>query len=398
MKKSIFLILLFSILVLFQIKCQAAEMTTLTEMIKKNIDDAHEGLSDAQDLFKNIPTYIKQASFTESLSIAIEEEEKGGVWFNFGYLGHGLLNKPFSGFETKIDFVKVPDWLESIFKDTLIKLGFGRIINVSPQDEFLIKFILLILDKKNQKISSRQFVPELFFIFYRLALVEDFEGIDSLLKSATGPFASLIGKIKVNNKPVTEFLNKYWDNFKSVVNYDFAIESKSAFELTKEELIESNDWKTISKISFAIGLKTSIEYYVEREKFINTTDGKQLLEQISLAATKKEKLKKLKEFNQVMPGYNKIVTDTKNRLKGFLVRIKGIRTLINKLREKLSPILDPFFNDIGLPLDLVWPELDNEGVAEVENLYEDEDEEFVFEDDFGGDDVFGSGDFDFNEF
>ncbi len=397
MKKNIIILsfLLFPVLVLSQAQGQRSKMPTLTEIIQKNIDDAHETLRNVQDLFKHIPTYIKQASFTESLSIAIEKEGEGGIWFNFGYLGHGLLNKPFMGFETKIDFVKVPDWLEGIFKDTLVKLGFGRIINVSPQDEFLIKFILLILDKKNQKINSRQFVTELFFIFYRLALVEGFEGIDSLLKSTTGPFATLIGKIKVNNKPVTEFLNKYWDDFKSVVNYDFAIESKSAFELTKEELIESNDWKTISKISFAIGLKTVVEYYAAREKFINTEDGKQLFEQISLAATKKEKLKKLKEFNNAMPGYNKIVTDTRNRLKGFLTRIKSIRTIINKLREKLRPVLDPFFEGIGLPLDLVWPELDNDDTGKVEELYEDE--EPVFEDDFGGDD-FGGDDFEFDDF
>ena len=398
MKKTIVILffLLFPILVLSQAQYQFSKMPTLTEMIKKNIDDAHEGLSYAQDLFKHIPMYIKQASFTGSLSIAIEKEGEGGIWFDFGYLGHGLLNKPFTGFETKIDFVKVPDWLEGIFKDTLVKLGFGRIINVSPQDEFLIKFILLTLDTKNQKINSRQFVTELFFIFYRLALVEDFEGMDSLLKSATGPFASLIGKIKVNNKPVTEFLNKYWDNFKSVVNYDFVIENKAAFELTKEELIESNDWKTISKISFAIGLKTAVEYYAEREKFINTTDGKQLLSQISAAQTKKEKLKKLREFNDAMPGYNKIFNDTRNRLKGFLTRIKGIRTFINKFREKLQPVLGSFFDAIGLPFDLVWPELDNDDTGKVEELYEGE--EPAFDDDLSGDDAFGSGGFDFDEF
>ena len=122
-----------------------------------------------------------------------------------------------------------------------------------------------------------------------------------------------------------------------------------------------------------------------------------MLEQVKSSTTKKERLKKLEKlekFNEAMPGYNKIVADTKNRLKGFLIRIKGVRGFINKLRAKLSPILEPFFDDIGLPFDLVWPELTDKDVEDATQLYEGE--EFVFEDDFG-DDAFGAGGFDFTE-
>ncbi len=392
MKKIIFLILLFPVLILFNVQAQTTKMPTLTEMIKKNINDSHEGLKQAQDLFQHISKYRQPASFIDSTSLAIEKEGEGGIWFDFGYVGHGPVNLPFTGFETRIDFVKVPDWLEAAFKNALVGLGFGRIINVTSQDEFLIKFILLSSEKKKKTINSRQFVTEFFFILYRLALVKEFPGMDALLKSTTGPFADLIGNIKVNNKTVNEFLKEYWSNFQSVVNYDFAIENKAAFELKKEDLIESNDWATILKISFAIGLKTAVEYYAAREKFVQTPNGKQSLDQVKLATTKVERLKKLRAFNKAMPGFKTIVTDTKNRLKGFLRRIKGVKTFIGKLRKKLSPILDPFFEAIGLPLELVWPKLDD--IGKVETLYEGE--EFVFEDDFG-DDVFGAGGFDFTE-
>lgn len=395
MKKFIILLVISLVpaFILSQPQAKTFKMPSLTEMIKKNIDDAHQGLKQAQDLFQHISKYKQPASFTDSISLAIEKKDEGGIWFDFGYRGHGLVNRPFTGFETRIDLVKVPDWLEFAFKNALIGLGFGRIINVSPQDEFLIKFVLLSLDKRNKKISSRQFITELFFIFYRLALVKDFPGMDSFLKSITSPFADLIGNIKVNNKTVNEFLNAAWNSFKSIVNYDFKIETKAAFELKKVDLIESNDWKKIVKISLAIGLKTAIQYYAAREKFVQTDNGKQLLDQVKSAQKKKDRLKKRLEFNKVMPGYNKIVSDARNRLKGFLRRIKGIRTFMGKLRDKLSPLLDPFFESIGLPFDLVWPKL--EEIEDTTKLYEGE--EFLFEEDFGGDDVFGAGDFDFTE-
>ncbi|MBD3273117.1 hypothetical protein GF385_02085 [Candidatus Dependentiae bacterium] len=368
---------------------------SLQDIIKQDIRDTKEGLNQIKNLLKNFSKYIKKSSYLESSRILIEKEDEGKIIFNFGYKGHGDLNKPYEGFATKIDFKKVPSWLQEILKQNLSSLGFERLINVNPKDEFFIKFVLLVLDKKNNKINLHRFFAELIFIFYRLALIKDFQGMDIFLKNLSGPFADLIGDIKVKNKKLSAFLNEYWEHFKFIVNYDFAVEDKLSFEITKEDLIESNDWRKISKISFAIGLRTVIDYYKAREEFIKTSEGKKLLEKINSAPNKKEKFARILEFNKSMDEYKRIVRETRNRIIGFLRRIKGIRKFWNKVIDKIRPNLEPFFEEVGIPFELIFPKLDElEDINNIEELYKEED--IIFESNFENDPF--SSDFEFSDF
>ncbi|KKP24723.1 MAG: hypothetical protein SZ59_C0001G0041 [candidate division TM6 bacterium GW2011_GWF2_28_16] len=316
------------------------QVPSLVELIKKDISDASVALKDVQDFFKNINLYIKKASYKDSFEIAIDKQGSGGIFLNFGYSGCGDLTKPFTGFETEIDFVNLADWLDLAFKNSLVLLGFDRFIHVKPQDEFLIKLVLLCVDKKNNIISSQEFITELFFLFYRLAKVETFvqKDFDKIFDNV---FFKIISGIKIGKISLKDYLNKFWNNFNSIVNYDFKLDLKPAFELTKQDLIKTSEVNKIVMEISAIGLKTAIEHKIDKENYLN---------------------------------------NTKIKLKGFLRRIIGIRKNFNKINSKIKPILQPFFNAVGLPYDVVFPKFEDLGdISQIESLYQQElaqDQEF----------------------
>ncbi|MCG2756714.1 hypothetical protein L6269_04485 [Candidatus Dependentiae bacterium] len=275
--------------------------------------------------------------------------------------------------------VDVPEWLNDAIESTLVKLKFDSFMNISAKNEFLIKLILLFKDQKNKLILANQFTTELFFIMYRLALIKDFTGIESFLKENSF-FLQLISGIKIgkNKTNLKNYLNKEWINFQDIVNYKFEIELKP--ELEKQDLIKSNDTKTITKIVSAIGLKTSIDYYIAREKFLKTDIGKNLDLKIVNAISLKEKILARQIFTKSLPEYNTILSETQNKIMGFLRRIEGIRNNWNQFVDKIKPYLEPFFDDIGLPFDLIVRKFENLDEKDKSQL---DDSQIVFDPELG---------------
>lgn len=378
---------------------QLEGVPTLTEVIKNDLKDAKQGLSEALDLFKNMKTYFKATSYINSNNVAVEKVGQGGIYFDFGYRSHGELTSPFIGFKTKVDFEKVPDWLEVAFVNTLTSpdLGFNSIINVSAKNEFLIKLILLFNDAKKRLINAKEVTTELLFLFYRLALVKEVNDFKSFFEGDNNLIYKIISSIKINGKSITNFLDNYWTNFNEIVNYDFYLEEGDPYSITANDLIESDDWATIFKISSAIGLRTSIDYYKAREKFLKTPKGLELNLKITNATTKKEKLKFRKEFMKAMPEYAKIIDNVQKRVHGFLRRIKGIRKNWNQFIEKIRPTLEPFFDSIGLPFDLIIRNFDDlDDMDASERFYDDS--AIIFDEDSSEIDFYGEEDFSFTDF
>jgi hypothetical protein len=361
---------------------QLAEVPSLKDIIMDDLNNAENALTTFKGLLGNIKTAFQNSSYFDSINVAIVKEGEGGIYLDYGYIDHGDLLKPFTGFKTKVDFNKVPEWLQVAFVNTLAGMGFDSIINISPQNEFLIKLILLLNDVSKKIATPRQALTELMFLFYRLAQVEKIDSFESFFKSESNLIYNVISSAKVNGKSLDLILDDYWKNYKEIVTYDFKIEESNPTIWKKEYLIESNDWATILKVASAIGLRTSVEYYQARQEFINKQPQKaqELNEKIINATSKKERFDARKEFLQAMPGYEKIKEDTIKRTRGFLIRIKGIRDYWNKFIKKIQPTIEPFFDSIGLPFDLIVRSFsDLENFDDIDDMYVDTD--IIFDED-----------------
>lgn len=361
---------------------QLAKVPSLKGIIVNDLDNAKKALGVIRELLKNIRIYFKKSSYFDAIDIAIEKEGEGGIYLDFGYVGHGNLLNPFSGFKTKVKFNEVPVWLEVAFMNTLAGMGFNSIVNVSAQNEFLIKLILLLSDVYKKTVMSHQAISELMFLFYRLAQVEEIKSFNDLFKSKNNLIYKVISSVQVNGKPLDKMLDDYWRNYKEIVTYDFKIEESNPTTWKKEYLIKSNNWKMILKVASAIGLKTSVEYYQAKQEFITKQPqiAQKLNEKIENAKNKKERFEAKKEFLQAMPEYEKIRDKTQERTRRFLIRIKGIRDYWNEFIKKIRPVIEPFFDSLGLPFDLIVRSFsDLENVAVVDDMYVNTD--IIFDED-----------------
>ncbi|MFH1462044.1 MAG: hypothetical protein ABIF12_03805 [bacterium] len=376
---------------------QLTGIPSIVEIIKNDIQDAKDGLMTLKELLENIKIYFKSSSYITSTNISIIKEGEGGIYFDFGYSDHGDLLKPFSGFKTRVDLNKVPDWLDVAFVNTLAGMGFDSIINVSPQNEFLIKFILLLNDTAKKNLTVRQAITEIVFLFYRLALVKDVNSFKSFFDGENDLIYKIISSVKVNGKKFDLILDEYWINFKEIVNYDFKIEKSNPYAWKPEYLIESDDWGKILKIASAVGLRTSVDYYAAREKFLKTEKGQILNLRIMNSKNQKEQIDAKKEFVKSMPEYQDILQKTQKITRGFLTRIKGVRKYWNEFVEKIRPVLDPFFESLGLPFDLIVGKFsDLENIDHVEDMYSDS--SIVFDSDTSDIDFYGTDSFDITDF
>lgn len=375
---------------------------TLTNILKKDVAIAKQDLSEAKALLKNIKTDFKETlktvSYIDSTKIDIKKDGQDEICFNFGYASHGVLTLPFTGFKTKVDFKKVPDWLETAFIKTLTSTGFSSIINISPENEFLLKLVLLFNDTKKKLITKTKMMTELLFLFYRLSLVKDFNGVKSLLGGDNNLIYKIISTISFDGQPITSLLDKYWAYSNDIINYDFSLEEGDPNNLTPDDIIKANDKKTIIKISAAILLRTAIDYYKAQAKFLKTNAGKNLNLKIKAATKKREKLKLRKEFAKALPQYQDILSETQLRVHGFLRRIDGIRKNWNKFVDTIRPILKPFFDSIGLPFDMIIRKYSDIGTTSTpeEDFYDDS--EMIFDEDSSGIDFNAEENNDFDDF
>lgn len=376
---------------------QLTGVPSLVEIITNDIQKAKQGLTVLTELIKNIKTYFKKTTYLNGTSIAITKEGEGGIWFDFGYQMHGDLSKPFAGFKTRLDMNKIPGWLDVAFLNTFAGMGFNSIINISASNEFLIKLFLLFNDVKNKLIFPKEARTEIFFLLYRLALVKDVNSFELFFELENNLIYKVVSSVKVNGKPFSDILDNYWKNFREIVNYDFKIELSNSSSWVPEYLIETNDWAKILKISSAIGLKSAVDYYAARDKFLNTQKGQELNLKIIDAQNKKDKYAAIKEFTKAMPEYQELLNDIQKKTYGFLKRIKGIRTYWNEFVVKIQPTLDPFFKSIGLPFDLVVRDFDDlENIDAIENLYGDS--SVLFDPESGSVDFYGVESFDVTDF
>jgi hypothetical protein len=320
---------------------------------KEQIQKANKSLDDIKSVLQSFPEKIKKASYLDTKSIDITETGIGGIVLDFGYVGHGPLNIGFSGFDTKLDFVAIPNWLENAVKNALSDIGFEWATGFSPVDEFLIKLVLLLQDKSTQKILTGQFVAQLLFLMVRLSKTPEFRNISDLLVHVPTIVQKLINSFKIKGKSIINYLNDFWQNFDWMVHYNFEIEEKDVTELQDQDLLGGKDFMVMIKTFLAIALQAAVERAVG-----DLEEGE-------------------------------IKDEVKIRVKGLIQRIKGYKQLREKLMKKLQPIIDPLlesvgfsFNDIvSMDTEVVFLEGDGVFEGEIEDVFFDVEVGESFEED-----------------
>ena len=333
----------------------------LQKKIQVEIDKAHDKMVALRTIFTEaeMRKALKKASYLDSNKLAFVDATDDGLIFDFKYPGPGLITQGFTGLKATWVLKGIPKFLEGAFNQAFEGLGLQALLTLTPGQEWIVKLLLLAKDRKEAKLSKKEFVIHFNLLMLRLVNTKSFTSFQAVVDSLAPPIRAMFDTIRIKGQTMGVFLDTYYQQFRKVAARRF---SRKIIGTTLERDPDYKPNNTLLSDKHAQGvlralLIKSLAFYSDlRLIFEQTPAGKKAL------GTKRAALKaagalgaapKAAARKKAFSAYNKVLVGF-DKLKRFMVveLARIFKRLQNKkYKDKLKVLADPVLEGAGLEFD-----------------------------------------------
>jgi len=320
----------------------------IAQDFKDRIAKIKTKLEGLKSLVGNVKEALKGASYETSTKLEFLTDDKDGLVLDFGYVGSGPSMEGFAGFESDITITDIPEGFVNAVRGALSQIGLGDFTSITPAQEWLLKVVLLVKDRIEKAVTSRQFLREFFTLMSRLVFTPGLDTAQKILDSLSPILKAFFDKIMFKgSQKAVDIFNLFYGKVHAALQRPFSKKLINGEFVDDPSYVPNGSALTGGQargVLFALCLK-SIVSYAQLKFLYRKTDAGKAAEQGVVNATEEGFSSAVETFNAQLPKFS----DLKNFVIGEFGKILG--RLVDKAQEnELIVFGGALLGAIGLPL------------------------------------------------